>query len=156
MMKLMEKEKLDTKDKLKIFGPAIVITIIGFVVAYQFVSPAPPRRISIGTGSPEGAYFTYGKEYSKILAKAGITLKIRSTAGSAENLKLLEAESGGVDVAFVQGGMSPLAKTDNLVSLGSLYFEPLWIFHRPDLEVNRLARTIRSSPAHRHVAKQAL
>ena len=139
MMKLMEKEKLDTKDKLKIFGPAIVITIIGFVVAYQFVSPAPPRRISIGTGSPEGAYFTYGKEYSKILAKAGITLNIRSTGGSAENLKLLEAESGGVDVAFVQGGMSPLAKTDNLVSLGSLYFEPLWIFHRPDLEVNRLA-----------------
>jgi TRAP transporter TAXI family solute receptor len=138
MMKLMEKEKLDTKNKLKIFGPAIVVTIIGFMVAYQFVSPAPPRRISIGTGSPEGAYFTYGKEYSKILAKDGITLKIRSTAGSAENLKLLEAESGGVDVAFVQGGMSLLVKTDNLVSLGSLYFEPLWIFHRLDLEVNRL------------------
>jgi TRAP-type uncharacterized transport system substrate-binding protein len=48
------------------------------------------------------------------LAKDGITLKIRSTAGSAENLKLLEAESGGVDVAFVQGGMSPLAKHNKI------------------------------------------
>ena len=117
----------------------MVLTIIGFVVAYQFVSPAPPRRISIGTGSPEGAYYSYGKDYRKILSKDGITLDVRSTAGSADNLKLLEAESGGVDVAFVQGGMSALAKTDDLVSLGSLYFEPLWIFHRPDLEINRLS-----------------
>ncbi|MBU0768350.1 MAG: hypothetical protein KJ687_04580 [Proteobacteria bacterium] len=51
----MKKEKLDTKEKLKIFGPAMVIAIVGFVVAYQFVAPASPRNILIGTGSPKGA-----------------------------------------------------------------------------------------------------
>ncbi|MBW1984957.1 MAG: ABC transporter substrate-binding protein [Deltaproteobacteria bacterium] len=114
MIKLKKKEKLDTKEKLKIYGPAVLFAIIGVVFAYQFVDPAPPRRISIGTGSPEDATFTYGKAYSKLLAKDGVTLEVRSTAGSAENIKLLEADSGGVDVAIVQGGMAPLAHKNDL------------------------------------------
>lgn len=139
MIKLRKKEKLDTKEKLKIFGPASVLAIVGFLVAYQFVAPAPPRKISIGTGSPKGAYFAFAKKYSELFAKENIALEVKITAGSAENLKLLEADSGGVDIAFVQGGMGVLAKTENLVSLGSLYFEPLWIFHQNNLILNRLS-----------------
>lgn len=139
MIKLRKKEKLDAKERLKIFGPATVIAIVGFLVAYQFVAPAPPRKIIIGTGSPKGAYFAFGKKYSELFAKEGISLEVKKTAGSVENLKLLEADSDSVDIAFVQGGMSALAKTENLVSLGSLYFEPLWIFHQKDLTLNRLS-----------------
>jgi hypothetical protein len=47
MIKLRKKEKLDAKEKLKIFGPAMVIAIIGILVAYQFVAPAHPRKIII-------------------------------------------------------------------------------------------------------------
>ena len=127
------------KEKAKIFGPAVVIAIVGFLVAYQFVTPAPPRHIIIGTGSPKGAYFAFGKKYSELFDKEGISLEVKITAGSAENLKLLEADSDGVDIAFIQGGMGALAKTEKLVSLGSLYFEPLWIFHQKDLTLNLLS-----------------
>ena len=139
MIKLRKKEKLDAKEKLKIFGPAMVIAIVVFLVTYQFVAPAPPRNIIIGTGSPKGAYFAFGKKYSELFAKEGISLEVKITAGSAENLKLLEADSDGVDIAFIQGGMAALAKTEKLVSLGSLYFEPLWIFHQKDLTLHRLS-----------------
>jgi TRAP transporter TAXI family solute receptor len=115
------------------------IALVGFFVAYQFVAPAPPRKISIGTGSPKGAYFAFGKKYSELFAKENISLKVKTTAGSAENLKLLLLEKDGVDIAFVQGGMSVLANTEKLVSLGSLYYEPLWIFHKKDLSLNRLS-----------------
>jgi TRAP transporter TAXI family solute receptor len=127
------------KEKAKIFGPAVVIAIVGFLVAYQFVTPAPPRHIVIGTGSPKGAYYAFGKKYSELFAKEGISLEVKITTGSAENLKLLEADSDGVDIAFIQGGMGALAKTEKLVSLGSLYFEPLWIFHQKDLTLNLLS-----------------
>jgi TRAP transporter TAXI family solute receptor len=127
------------KEKAKIFGPAVVIAIVGFLVAYQFVTPAPPRHIVIGTGSPKGAYYAFGKKYSELFAKEGIRLEVKITTGSAENLKLLEADSDGVDIAFIQGGMGALAKTEKLVSLGSLYFEPLWIFHQKDLTLNLLS-----------------
>ena len=37
-----------------------------------------------------------------------------------ENLRLLEAPADGVQIAFVQGGLKPGAKTDHLVSLDRL------------------------------------
>ena len=54
------------KDYLKYFTPAIIITLIGFLVAYQFVQPAPPRNITIATGQPGGAYYKLGQKYSHI------------------------------------------------------------------------------------------
>lgn len=41
--KLRDRESLKRWDKLKLFLPAIGLTIIGFVVAYQWVNPAPPK-----------------------------------------------------------------------------------------------------------------
>jgi len=107
----------------------VEIAILAFVFVYYFVDPYPPRRISIGCGPAEGANFNYARAYQEILSKEGITLDLKNTAGSAENLKLLGAASGGVDVAFVQGSMKSLVPKTDLVSLGSLFFEPLWIFH---------------------------
>lgn len=133
--RLRKREELTRKEKLKLFLPAIALTIIGFVVAYQFVDPAPPKQISIACGSQEGANFIFAKAYQEIMAQEGVTLNIKTTAGSVENLKLLQAESGSVEVAFVQGGLRSLAQNANLVSLGSLFFEPLWIFHRKDLAI---------------------
>ena len=135
--KLREKEKLTRREKLKLFLPAIGLTIIGFLVVYQFVDPAPPRQITIACGPQEGANFLFAKAYQEIMAKEGVTLNIKTTAGSAENLKLLQAKSDGAEVAFVQGGLKSSVQNGNIVSLGSLFFEPLWIFHRTDLAIER-------------------
>ena len=136
---IKKKKGRSFKDRLEILGPAILITLLGFIVAYQFVEPAPPRRITIGTGDPSGAYYTFAHRYRKILAREGVTLEIRSTAGSVENIKLLEAKEGGVDIAFVQGGIGDPEAQPDLESLGSLYFEPLWVFYQRGLQVKRLA-----------------
>lgn len=56
------------KEYLKIFGPAFLLTLIGFMVAYQFVQMAPPKHVAIGTGSNTGAYYPFGLRYSEILA----------------------------------------------------------------------------------------
>ena len=137
-MKVRDYVKIGLREKLIIFCPAVVLVILAFVVAYYFVDPFPPRRISIGCGPPESATLKFAQAYQEVLSKEGITLDLRNTAGSAESLKLLSAESDGVDVAFVQGSMKSLVQKTDLVSLGSLFFEPLWIFHRSDLAVRRM------------------
>jgi TRAP-type uncharacterized transport system substrate-binding protein len=101
---LKKREVKTTWEYIKVFGPAVFLTIVGFIVAYQFVDPAPPDHIVIGTGSTEGSYYAFGKAYSEILARDKVTLEVRSTAGSVENIGLLEADSGGVDVALLHGG----------------------------------------------------
>ena len=68
MIKLRNMRNRDTGEKLKIFGPAVVITIIGFMVAYQFVAPPPTRTLTMATGSMTGAYYAAGKSYREILA----------------------------------------------------------------------------------------
>ena len=131
--------KKDLIDYLKLIGPGTIITILGFIIAYQFVEPAPPRHISIATGSPDGAYYAFGKAYSEILQKYGYTLEVLNTAGAVENLQLLDKDDGGVDVAFLQGGIHLPTQSDELISLGSLYYDPLWVFHAAGLGINQLS-----------------
>ena len=109
------------------FAPAIIVTLVGFIVAWQFVNPAPPRTIVIATGQKDGAYFQFAERYRELLAAEGIELQIRETAGSIENIRLLEDSHSDVDLAFVQGGVGAQADSDSIVSLASLYFEPLGI-----------------------------
>lgn len=113
-----------------------VVVLLGFIITFQFVEPGPPSSITIATGSDSGAYYRYALQYKEILARDGVTLHIKTTNGSVENLKLLSDEPAAVDLAFVQGGINPESKEANtLVSLGSMYYEPLWVFYRSGLSV---------------------
>lgn len=118
-----------------VYGPAVLLTLAGFLVTYQFVDPAPPDRLVVATGSEDGAYSRFAERYRALLERQGIKLEIRHTRGSVENLQLLAA--GEVDVAFVQGGTES-AVNASLFSLGSLYFEPAWLFYRAEMVPERL------------------
>jgi TRAP transporter TAXI family solute receptor len=122
--------------------PIVLITAIGFVVAYQFVAPEPPRRITITTGSEAGAYYAYARRYAAVLAAKGITLEVITSAGSHQNLERLE--KGEADVAFVQGGIVAMTSSEDddepgpLRSLGSVAYEPVWVFYRGEQRVDKL------------------
>ena len=111
-----------------IYGPAVLLAGIALFITYQFVDPAPPTRITIATGGPNGAYYAFGQRYREILARDGVTLDVLKTNGSLENIALLESPDSGVDVAFVQGGTGEHARGNTIQSLASLYYEPLWAF----------------------------
>ncbi|MEG3619677.1 TAXI family TRAP transporter solute-binding subunit [Magnetovibrio sp. PR-2] len=125
------------KDSLRIGFLSLVILLAGFVFAYQFVEPAPPKTITIASGGPTGAYNAFANRYAESLAAQGITLNVLETAGSIENIELLN--SGKADVAFVQGGTGDAEASPNLVSLGALYYEPLWLFVNKKHKVKRLS-----------------
>ena len=120
------------------FGSAVLLTLIGFAIAWQFVNPAPPHTLVIATGQTDGAYYLFAQRYQQQLAQDGIELEIRATAGSIENLELLG--NNEVDLAFVQGGTAAATAADTLTSLGSLYYEPLWVFYRGEQTLSRLGQ----------------
>jgi len=125
------------KDSLRISALGLVLLVAGFVVAFQFVEPSPPSTITIAAGSKTGAYYQFAQRYSEIMARQGIRLNVLETQGSVENIQLLT--SGKADVAFVQGGVGNAAETPDLRSLGSLYFEPLWVFVQKRSPVQHLS-----------------
>ena len=128
----------ETGGWLRVFAPAVIVVLVGFAIAFQFVAPAPPRDVVLATGSAGGAYTSYGKRYAEILARDGINVKLRNTSGSIENLNLLIDDSSHVDLAFVQGGLASAVNSESLVTLGSLFLEPLWIFHSDRISPKRL------------------
>ncbi|MEH6472984.1 MAG: TAXI family TRAP transporter solute-binding subunit [Halopseudomonas sp.] len=123
------------KDSYLLYGLGMVLLLAGFIFAYQFVEPAPPKELRLSTGSPQNAYYRYGGQYAEILAKQGIELEVVSSAGSVENLQRLADNE--VDIALVQGGIGHQDSAE-FRSLGSLYFEPLWLFYRKAVAVEHL------------------
>jgi TRAP-type uncharacterized transport system substrate-binding protein len=130
---------LSARDLLVTAGPFLLIAVGLLLLAYWVLQPAPPRRVVLATGADQGAYAEFGKRYQQHLAEHGITVELRGTQGAAENLALLRDPASGVDLAFVQGGADEhrvVAGADpaeeGLVSLGSLFYEPVWLFYRAD------------------------
>ena len=133
----MASNRSPLRYQIAIYGPAVVLVVAAFVLAYQFIKPAPPKRVVMATGGVDGAYQAYAQRYAAYLALEGITLELRPSAGSLENIDLLRR--GDVSLALVQGGVGEGSNDAGLVSLGSLYYEPLWLFHRADMDVNQLS-----------------
>lgn len=120
-------------------GPLILLTVIAIVAAYWLIRPAPPTTITIASGSNGSTFRITAEKYQKILARKGVTLKILPSEGSLDNLKKLNDPTIPVDVGFVQGGLSEAVKLDKLVSLGSLFHEPLFLFYRSNAPVTLLS-----------------
>jgi len=121
---------------IKIYTPIFILVLIAFFIASRFIKPAPPAQVIMASGGELGAYHAFAKSYAEHLAREGIELKIINTAGSVENIALLRA--GKVDAAMVQGGIEDSTEGAALHSLGSLYYEPLWLFKRKGLSLDRL------------------
>ncbi len=130
MFRIPRGERVSLRDMLLAWWPALVVVAAGFAIAWQYVEPAPPRTVTMATGAEDGAYHRFAVRYRDILARDGVKLELRNTSGSVENFNLLKDPKSGVDIAFIQGGVGNAAEAPHLVSLGSMYYEPVWIFYR--------------------------
>ena len=123
---------LDKEHRWWIIGGMLLVAAL-MVLAYKFVRPAAPSEVGVSTGGAGGAYENFARRYAAALAEEGITLKLKPSNGAVENLARLLDEKSDVDIAFVQGGIADRDKMQDgaLVSLGSMFYEPLWLFYRP-------------------------
>ncbi len=130
---------LSFRDLLATAGPFLIIALLLLGLSYWVLDPTPPKKVVLATGVEQGAYAEFAKRYVQLLKPYGITVELRATAGAGENLKLLQDPNSGVDIAFVQGGADEKDRRpedddddDSLVSLGSLFYEPVWLFYREE------------------------
>ena len=137
---------LSIRDLIASAGPIIFLVIGLLIAAYWYLQPQPPKHVTLATGPTGSAYAEFGKRYAAALKASGITVELKPTSGSWENLELLR--KGGADVGFVRGGSAdPVADEEaGLSSLGSLFFEPIWLFYRADsaLKVDKKTGTLTS------------
>jgi TRAP transporter TAXI family solute receptor len=109
-------------------------------LASRFIQPAPPGNITITTGGEGGAYYKFAKRYQTALKRDGIQLDIKTSAGSIQNLTRLRGATPEASIAFVQGGTTAPEDSNNMLSLGRMFYEPLWVFHRLPDTIDQLTR----------------
>ena len=108
----------------------IVAAIALVAVLLAIMGPVPPKTITMAVGPEGDAYHQIGKRYRELLARNGVELRLVPTNGSVDSLQRLNDPGSGVSVAFLQGGMTTARDSPDLVSLGTMFYEPVWIFYR--------------------------
>lgn len=117
----------------KFLGPALEVAALVAVTALLWLAigllrPFPPRRVVMATGLPGSDYPEVAAHYRAILARSDIDLVLVPTKGAIDNLGRLRDPKSGIDVAFLQGGTTSAEDSPDLVSLGTVFYEPLWLF----------------------------
>ena len=120
-------------------GYAVAIVSIVSLVLIYFI-PAPPSKITMATAFKGSSFEYYGRQYREIFARSNVELELRATAGAPENVKLLQDQNSGVQIAFVLGGVSDGKHSPGLLSLGTVYNTPYWIFYSSNEPFDRLSR----------------
>jgi NMT1-like family len=118
----------------------ILIVLVAVLIIFLFIRSAPPKTIIMTSGDNDSMFYKIADKYAKVLARNGVKLKIIKSEGSLENLERLSNLSYRVDVGFVQAGLAKGQKIDKLVSLGSIAYEPLFIFYRGTKPVELLSQ----------------
>ncbi len=111
------------------FSIGTILAIL-LAAATYIAATLPPRTIIMATGPAGGANYELGARYRDILTKSGVKVRLRPTSGSLENLRLLRDPKSGISVGLLQGGAAEGAETSGVESLGTVGYEPLWLFHR--------------------------
>ncbi|MFZ6743942.1 TAXI family TRAP transporter solute-binding subunit [Undibacterium sp. JH2W] len=147
------------RDLLVAFGPVTLMVVIVCGVGYWLVDPAPPRVIDISSGQENGSYERFAKRYAQELQKNQITLRQQYSQGSEENLSRISDPESEIEVGFVRSGSTDeaLAHERGLISLGSLFYEPIWVFYRDPKEFTTISqfkgKTVNIGPDGNGVAK---
>lgn len=127
------------KTFLRFYGAPILIVLLGLVVAFLFMAPPPPKTITIAGGATGGAYAATAEHYAEALRAQGIEVSVLTTAGSVDNFKRVKTREA--DVGIVQTGVVADVGAEGARSLGAVFYEPLWVFHRADVTVDELQDT---------------
>ena len=133
-------------------GPVVVVLLFVLLAAcgyaaWRVLDPTPDKHLVIATGPEKGAYIEFARRYRPLLEAQGLTVELRTTQGSSENLALLRDRSSGVQAALVQSGVDPeegqaadASGKPVIESLGHVAYEPVWLFYREAGERERLRK----------------
>lgn len=112
----------------RFYWPLVIVFLLGLGTLLYVARPMPPKQLRIATGQPNSSLDLLGRAYAESFKKHGVTLELVKTAGALENVELIK--QGKVDAAFSLGGLVTQDEVPGVVSLGSVEYQPFWMFYR--------------------------
>ena len=104
-----------------------ILFIASLVMVIYFLEPTPPKKIRVA------GYASMVEAIKDYFEKEGFEVDSVPSEGSIQNAELLAAPHSNVDIAFIQGGAIDGELASRVQSLGSIAYEPVWIFYQKSL-----------------------
>jgi TRAP-type uncharacterized transport system substrate-binding protein len=128
------------RDLIVVGLPTLIVAAAAVAVAVKAARFAPPKTIHFVSGPDGSSYRNQAEKYQKILARDGVKVEILPSRGALDNLDKLANPALKVDVGFVQGGLAEGRDLPHLVSLGSVYPQPMMVYCRHPEPVELLSQ----------------
>ncbi len=128
------------RDLLVVMLPILAITLALGWVAVKLIRPAPPGKVVILGGAKDSSFEMTAQRYAKLIEAHGIKVQVITTDGSLENLERLLDKKQTADVGLVQTGLTDDDHAPGLVSLGTMYVQPMLVLYRGAKTVDQLTQ----------------
>jgi uncharacterized protein len=116
--------------------PIALAAVVAATLIWVLAFPLAPTQLTISTAGQGGAYYRIAERYAERFAAHGVTLNIKSSAGSGQNLERLNSADQPVDLALMQGGMGYLGalagskERSRVETLANVDVEAIWLFSK--------------------------
>lgn len=124
--------------RLMLTGSIALLAVCWFMLA--MLKPAVQGKIVLTAGVEGGIYANFAQRYAQILKRDGITLDIRPSSGSVENLHRLLDDDSEFEVGFIQSGTGSNEEAPHLQTIAAIAYEPIWVFYRDPNDIDRLSQ----------------
>ena len=144
--------------RFQITAAALVVLAVTLALAWRFTPPPLPKLVRLGAGPAGGHYARFGEGLREVVAEHGVEIELVETAGSMENIRLLQA--GEIDLGLVQSGNLRGTEVSELRSVAAVFYELVLVVERADwgdvhIEGGRIATGVPGSGGHQ-LARQFL
>jgi TRAP-type uncharacterized transport system substrate-binding protein len=128
------------RDLIVVGLPVLLVLAIATWVVVKSLRFAPPGTIRMSSGPDGSSYRNQADKYKKIIEQYGVKVEVLPSRGALDNLQQLANPTVKVDVGFVQGGLTDGIDTSKLMSLGSVFAQPIMVYARSDEPVELLSQ----------------
>jgi len=111
----------------------VTVLFAGLFTCFYLIGHMSSKDINLVADEKGSSWHQISENNRKYVEANGFKYTIRSSGGTLENAKLLNDPSSGVNVAFLIPGALDPEINKSFYSLGSIDYEPVWIFYRKGL-----------------------
>ena len=125
-----------------IIAIASMVSLVLLIALMSWLRPGVPKQVTILAGTEDSRGYQWAERYAEYVEAHGVRARVIATAGSGAVVRRL-GKAGGATVGFLQSGvedsLGEAEALEGLESLGSLFYEPVWLIVRADLSVDEIA-----------------
>jgi TRAP-type uncharacterized transport system substrate-binding protein len=113
------------ESKLLVLAFFVALFLIIF-----YLDPFPSKHIYFATSYPNSDWHNFVKKTTAALNEKGLEVTLINTDGAIDNVIRLNNPKDKANVAFTYGAALNQDQIRGIYSLGSIFYEPVWIFYR--------------------------